>query len=144
MTIRYASMGLSYRSPHPLAADAEPVVTMNGYSVHRLASGHAAGAAAYFVSPETACGIISVQTPISTPVDHWVALRDAGAFQDVFLVHAQPSRIAAFASTIEYDGRFGLKRVPPLFSASERLLRRLHRALRALRGKTHYRISHWA
>jgi len=131
---------LNYRARSQISADQAPIAKIGRYSIHRSTSQGIASAAAYFVPASVASKIVKEQTPLRWPVDAWLAMRDAGVFGEVFLVHPSPARVGDFASTINY-GRDGGRILQAL--RHTRVLRRLRWWLLERQGKTYTRINFW-
>jgi hypothetical protein len=93
---------LNYRAHgRHLVAEKTPVARFGSYSIHK-SIGHVASGAAYFATPEVAQRIRCHQTPVRDSADSWNAMKDAGAIDEIYLVHPMPVGTGMFPASINY------------------------------------------
>jgi GR25 family glycosyltransferase involved in LPS biosynthesis len=95
---------MHYTSRSPITASGPPIAEFSEYQIFKLDEVHVSSGACYYAPPSVARRIRQYQTPVSVSADHWLAMKKAGAFSDIYVVHPSPCTIAGMASNIGYGG----------------------------------------
>lgn len=132
---------LDYRSRADIVAEHRPVASIGKYSVHRIKPAGVGSAACYFVPAHIAKDIVSFQTPISVPVDHWDEMIAAEVFQNLYVVHPRPARIGDFPATIGYA--YSNKSKWKAILSRVKIFRRLKHSFMSIRGDFKESITIW-
>jgi hypothetical protein len=93
---------LYYSGFQEVKAYRKPAGTFGNFSVHRIVPYEVGSTVSYYMPAEHVPKLRKIQTPVCFPADAWGKMVEAGAFENVYIVHPMPVRTGDYPTTINY------------------------------------------